>query len=217
MTASDDFRQQKKPGSRHRFESVLTSGRGSLFCYCMIVWRKMMYPKRTVSLYFHPNLQKGSWVHWGVLCPFKEYLGANRRTTHRNNANSRTWIDWGKTRVPVILLCTPTIARYVRQLDCRWQPFHRILFASLSSTMGRSTVWPKVHLWIVRITIPRINRSEGNYQRNDDSGVPPLAKSHALRHISFTLWLASQPKRFFAFSASAQKAGRSPSRRGPIT
>lgn len=32
------------------------------------------------------------------------------------------------------------------------------------------------------------NADKGNYQRNDDSGVPPpLAKSHALRHISFTL------------------------------
>ena len=33
LTASDDFRQQKKPGSRYQFESVLTSGLGSLFRY----------------------------------------------------------------------------------------------------------------------------------------------------------------------------------------
>ena len=44
-----------------------------------------------------------------------------------------------------------------------------------------------------------------------------LANDHALRHMSSTEYTASQPSSVWAFSASAQKAGRSPSRRGPIT
>lgn len=44
-----------------------------------------------------------------------------------------------------------------------------------------------------------------------------LANNHALRHMSSTEYFASQPSNVRAFSASAQKAGRSPSRRGPIT
>ena len=43
------------------------------------------------------------------------------------------------------------------------------------------------------------------------------ANFHALRHISSTVWVASQPNSILAFSASAQNAGRSPSRRGPTT
>ena len=43
------------------------------------------------------------------------------------------------------------------------------------------------------------------------------ANFHALRHISSTVWVASQFRSRFAFSASAQKAGKSPSRRGPMT
>ena len=79
----------KKPGSRCRLESVLTSGLGSPFCYCIFVWRKMMCPIRTVLLDFHPNLQKVSWAHFAVLFPFKEHFGTNRRTTHRVSDKSK--------------------------------------------------------------------------------------------------------------------------------
>ena len=44
-----------------------------------------------------------------------------------------------------------------------------------------------------------------------------LAKHHALSHISSSVWVASQPSSVFAFDASAQKAGRSPALRGPIS
>ena len=44
-----------------------------------------------------------------------------------------------------------------------------------------------------------------------------FANSQELRHISSTVWVASHPSSSFALVASAQNAGKSPSRRGPIT
>jgi len=55
---------------------------------------------------------------------------------------------------------------------------------------------------------------EINVRTNQDDF---FAKVHALRHMSSTVCVASQPSNSFALDASAQKAGKSPSLRGPMT
>ena len=89
LTLFSDKRQQKTPGSRHRPESVFTSGLCSLFDYWMIEWRVMICEKNTERPWIRSDVRRYNLHHYDVLCPFKEHYGANGRITHHNSEESR--------------------------------------------------------------------------------------------------------------------------------
>ena len=148
----------------------------------------------------------------------------------RQEGSALHWIPPAKAAPPLeshlVLKGVPTKGKWFVGAHFKTKKSHRqssstkrkvcgILYAARIEEHGKIARHAPLRRYIGRNTPP----CSGGRRHDDVSAQVTLllANSQALRHMSSTVWVAVQPRRLSAFWASAQKAGRSPSRRGPIT